>query len=749
VFPRLQQVASDGMYYTQQDIRTIIQYAGQRGIRIVPEFVVPAHTTAILTAYPELASVPRNYQLQRYFVVFDPVMDPTNEKVYAFLDKLFTEMASLFPDKYFHIGGDENTGKDWEMTPHIRAFMKDHGMKNFMDLQTYFNKRIQPILRKNGKIMTGWDEIWQPGVPKDIVIQSWRGKEPFYESVKSGYKAILSNGYYIDLIQPASFHYLNDPVPDSIHLTGQEMKNVLGGEATMWSELVSTETVDSRIWPRTAAIAERLWSPASVKDTDDMYRRLDLISLQLEYLGLRHELHQQAMLRRLAGGRDIKALQTLVDVLEPLKIYQRNQGDTMYTVFSPLTKLADAAVPDQPLPRIFNKEVEEFLQHPTSLLESAIMERLIIWKDNDTAFRRLLAHSPVLQEAAPLSENLSALAGAGLEAMRSLHGRVQVPPEWMRQCKAITDHAKLQSGRCELQVVNPIYSLILRAGQSNPNPTGQATGFWQEYHEAYPVGATPDENEVRGIAADPQSNIWIATAAGVFLKKQGDSKWLPCLAAGGKRGPAYAVVADRRGVIYAGAWNGLFRGANGVMVEVPGTEGPISVLCSAAEGIYALGPRGVWLFDGQRLVRKNYPIPKSIRSAVSDEAGGIWIASDVGLYHCNGEGVTCYQGPAFLLSAGLRGLAINDDHRLWAGGLGGVSILADGKKQKEITPREGCPSIYVNCVRRSPDGVMWVGTRVGVVRYYPDGTHSLRFSRRWLLNDQVNDVAFDTAGNAW
>jgi len=127
VFPRLQQTASDGQYYTQQDIRGIIRYAAQRGIRVVPEFVVPAHTTAILTAYPELASVKRPYTLQRYFGVFDPVLDPTNEAVYTFLDKLFTEMAALFPDAYFHIGGDENTGKDWQTPPTSRPSCRPTG----------------------------------------------------------------------------------------------------------------------------------------------------------------------------------------------------------------------------------------------------------------------------------------------------------------------------------------------------------------------------------------------------------------------------------------------------------------------------------------------------------------------------------------------------------------------------------------------------------------------------------------------
>ena len=465
VFPRLQQVASDGLYYTQQDIRDIIGYAGQRGIRIVPEFVVPAHTTAILTAYPELASVKRKYTLQRYFGVFDPVLDPTNEKVYVFLDKLFTEMAALFPDTYFHIGGDENTGKDWEQTPSIRAFMAARGMKTFMDLQTYFNQRIQPILRKNGKIMMGWDEILQPGVPKDIVIQSWRGNEAFYKSVRQGYRAILSYGYYIDLIQPASYHYQNDPIPDSISLTAAETKNILGGEATMWSELVDPATVDSRIWPRTAAIAERLWSPRPVKDTDDMYRRLDIVSLQLEALGLRHESYKPVFLRRLAGGWETRPLEILVEVLEPLKIYERNQGDTMYSVFSPLTKLADVATPDQRVPRIFNRQVRDWIAHPSRELEAQILQQLTLWKDNDTALRKLLARSPVLQEAAPLSASLSALAAAGIEAMQHIHEHTQAGSDWLHRQLAIAEHAKEQSGRCELQIVGSIQQLINLAAQ--------------------------------------------------------------------------------------------------------------------------------------------------------------------------------------------------------------------------------------------------------------------------------------------
>jgi len=464
LFPRLNQVASEGKYFSQDDIREIVAYAGQRGIRIVPEFVVPAHTTAILTAFPELASVHREYTPERYFGVFDPVLDPTNEKVYEFLDKLFGEMMALFPDKYFHIGGDENTGKDWEHSPHIKAFMKANDMNTYMDLQTHFNKRILPIITKNNKVMIGWDEILQPGVPKTIIIQSWRGKEAFFQSVRSGYQAILSNGYYIDLIQPASFHYMTDPLPREIDLTPDEVKRVLGGEATMWSEHVTPETVDSRIWPRTAAIAERLWSPNEVEDTKDMYRRLEYISLYLDGLGLRHLSYKPPFLRRLCGSVDTKSLETLVNVIEPLKIYERNQGDTMYTVFSPYTKLADVATPDQDVPRKFNILVDSFLLTKSRNLALRIQEQLTIWKNNNTALLPVIKQSPVLNEAKLLSANLSKAASAGLEALAFIGQRAVAGQDWVKDKMVVMEKSKEQSGRCELQVVVPIRKLIAAAG---------------------------------------------------------------------------------------------------------------------------------------------------------------------------------------------------------------------------------------------------------------------------------------------
>ena len=161
-FPRLQQLSSDGKYYTQAEIRDVIEYARDRGIRVVPEFDMPGHTTSWFAAYPELASGPGPYQIERKWGVFDPAMDPSRETTYTFLDSFIGEMAALFPDAYFHIGGDEVNGKQWNKNASIQAFMRKHHFKSNGDLQAYFNGRLEEIVKKHGKIMTGWDEISRP-----------------------------------------------------------------------------------------------------------------------------------------------------------------------------------------------------------------------------------------------------------------------------------------------------------------------------------------------------------------------------------------------------------------------------------------------------------------------------------------------------------------------------------------------------------------------------------------------------------
>src|SRR5688572_22819019 len=212
-FPELHQQGSDGLFYTQNEVREIIRYAADRGIRVMPEFDMPGHATSWLVSHPEIGSAPGPYTIERRPGIFDPTLDPTNEKTYKLLEPFFAEMSALFPDAYMHIGGDENEGKQWTANPRIQAFMKQKGIKDNHELQTYFNTRILKFLQNNGKIMMEWDEIFQPSLPKDVVIHSWRGQKALADAAKQGYQGVLSNGYYIDLAFPASQHYVVDPLP--------------------------------------------------------------------------------------------------------------------------------------------------------------------------------------------------------------------------------------------------------------------------------------------------------------------------------------------------------------------------------------------------------------------------------------------------------------------------------------------------------------------------------------------------------
>src|SRR5207245_5557125 len=153
-FPKLHQLGSDGLYYTQDEVHELIAYARDRGIRVIPEFDMPGHSTSWFVGYPELASAPGPYQIERKWGVFDAAMDPTQDRPYKFLDQFSGEMAALFPDQYFHIGGDEVNGKQWDANPKIQEFRRSHGMKSNQDLQAYFNKRVQAIVSKQKKTMS-------------------------------------------------------------------------------------------------------------------------------------------------------------------------------------------------------------------------------------------------------------------------------------------------------------------------------------------------------------------------------------------------------------------------------------------------------------------------------------------------------------------------------------------------------------------------------------------------------------------
>jgi hexosaminidase len=466
-FPKLHELGSDNLYYTQDEIRDLIAYARDRGIRVVPEFDMPGHSTAWFVGHPELASGKGPYEIERRWGVFDPAMDPTNEKVYKFLDDLIGEMARIFPDHYFHIGGDEVNGKEWDANPKIQAFMKAHGMKNNEALQAYFSGRVQKLVTKHGKTVVGWDEVLVPGVPKDIVIQSWRGQASLAQAAKQGYRGILSNGYYLDLGWSAARHYAVDPMSgDAANLSAEEKQRILGGESCMWAEYVSPENVDSRIWPRNAAIAERLWSPQEVADPASMYARLDFVSTRLEWLGLTHRTAWRHMLQRLAGSasdEEFAALRTLTDVIEPVKDYTRERtAPAVPTSGTPMNRVVDAVPLESDAGRRFNDRVEQFLAaacHDRAV-EAGLRAQLTIWRDNDAILQVLAQRSFLVKEVAANSQDLSALGATGLAALDAIAKGQPAPDSWKAQQLAILEQVKKPKAQLLLIPAPAVQKLI-------------------------------------------------------------------------------------------------------------------------------------------------------------------------------------------------------------------------------------------------------------------------------------------------
>lgn len=504
-FPKLHEMGSQDKYYSQEDIKEIIAYAADRNIRVIPEFDVPGHTTAWFVGHPELASAPGPYVLDSVYGILDPVMDPTREEVYDFLDEFIGEMAKLFPDEYLHIGGDEVKAKQWNESNTIQQFMKENNIADAHELQVHFNIRLQKILRKHGKQMAGWDEIIHPDLPKEgIAVQSWRTQKSLWEAARGGNKAILSAGYYLDHKQPSSFHYGIDPTEikggvtieidstnwkawecklyvqeneidgflyifgegtenvrgimdmmgnssdfkdikvgknsysfinktsfgeidvnlktegDSINgemmlsiitidlkgtqvggsnmdgghilpkfekiqpLTPEEETNILGGEACMWSEVADNQNIDSRIWPRTSVIAEKLWSPKVLtKNEDDMYRRLMVVDKQLEAIGMEHAQSSETLIHEMVPEKYVDPLRNLVNVLEEVKMYNRMAmyGGSL-TVNTPLNRIVDASRPESFTAYKFNKDVDLFIETGDEDAKQRLQNQLKVWSEN-------------------------------------------------------------------------------------------------------------------------------------------------------------------------------------------------------------------------------------------------------------------------------------------------------------------------------------------------------------------------------
>jgi len=471
-YPKLQTLGSDGDYYTHEQITDVVAYARDRGIRVVPEFDMPGHSTTWFIGYPQFASIPGTYDIVRTYGVGDASFDPTHPGTYQFIDRFIGEMAPLFPDEYWHVGGDEVTDKHWNQSPTVRAYKRAHKIRTNDQLQAIFNRRLTTILTKYKKRMIGWDEILQPGLPKTSVIQSWRADRYVDRATALGYHAVQSAPYYLDYIKTAEEHYLADISPPWNGSTPERAKLVLGGEACMWTEHANAETIDSRIWPRLGVIAERFWSPVEVNNLDDMYRRMNALDAQLLEYNIGRAPHIQHMVQRMTPDERVRhATEAMLEAVAPPTFSERIRGQGT-TQLTPLVHMIDAAVPD-PWGRWETIRLVNILA-PGTFLEAFgggehpgagdARERLSAmftrWRNALPAIRDGAATSPFLAEGVTTAEALARASEIGEEALGYVGTGSRPPQGWAEPL--LVELADLEKPRnlLRLQIVDAVRRLV-------------------------------------------------------------------------------------------------------------------------------------------------------------------------------------------------------------------------------------------------------------------------------------------------
>jgi len=295
-----------------------------------------------------------------------------------------------------------------------------------------------------------------PGVSKNIVIHSWRGAESLAAAAKQGYRGILSNGYYIDLGWSAARHYAVDPMAGAAaNLTPEEKTRILGGEATMWSEYVNWENIDSRIWPRTAANAERYWSPQGTTDVASMYARMEAESSRLEWLGLTHRIYQRLMVQRMADSTsdgEMDALFALTEALEPVKDYNReNSPGEEPTSLKPLNRVVDAVHPESEVSRRFSVSVDQFVDGSCKDGGKAaeLRAQLSQWVDIDGHIQTLAQHSVLVKDAVPASAALSQASELALTALQRINQGLPLPDSLKTQQTDALNAFELQAHKSQ------------------------------------------------------------------------------------------------------------------------------------------------------------------------------------------------------------------------------------------------------------------------------------------------------------
>jgi hexosaminidase len=357
---------NNGGFYTQDDIRELVKYAKERFVDILPEIDCPGHSLAAIASYPELSCSPgsENYRVNSgekvmvwpkgggFYGLVDNTLCPANEKVYPFLDKVFTELAALFPFGYIHVGGDECARNFWEKSDAIKQLMQKEGLKSLDEVQSYFEKRVEKIVESKGKKVIGWDEILEGGLAPNAVVMSWRGIKGGIQAARLGHEVVMSptTFVYLDymqgdaIIEPPVYATLRlktvysfEPVPDSV-----DARLVKGGQANLWTEQVyNTRHLQYMIWPRALAVAECLWSPKDKKDWSSFARRTEANfgRMDIEQVKYARSMFDPIFTARkdssVAGGDSLRVeLSTEVEGLDIHYSFDNSNPDSFYPLYS-------------------------------------------------------------------------------------------------------------------------------------------------------------------------------------------------------------------------------------------------------------------------------------------------------------------------------------------------------------------------------------------------------------------------------
>lgn len=579
-YPKLTQLASDGLFYTADQMREVVRYAAGRGIRVVPEIDMPGHASAIAVAYPELMSAPGPYSMERHWGVLKPVLDPTREATWAFVEAMVSELAAIFPDPYLHIGGDEVDDTQWKENAAIQRFMRDNKLADSHALQAWFNRQLETILEKHHRRMVGWDEIFHPDLPKSILIQSWQGQDALGQVAQSGYKGILSTGFYLDQPQSTAYHYRNEIVPQGLNgvdkigdndsaqswsfsmprlkgspvtgsftlvkgdtgwrgfidfkgksrravqdidwrddnqvtftvdtwmgetrpvvtvnndtlsgyfllgnarypIVGQRLvavpegiqpvvpdaanqANLLGGEAALWAENVVAPVLDIKLWPRSFAVAERLWSAQDVKDVDNMYTRLQAIdSWSTVSAGLQQHTQQQVQFTRLANSTDTLPLEILAQAIEPAQYYTRQHLKFQagnYHQFEPLNRFADALNAESDTVRQMNRWADRLVSDAEDSESAGALRHVFTrWQNNTSDALALSENNYQLKAMKPVIQQVDKLAATGIRLTDLVARQGTLDDNEIASIQKELDNAARIQDEVVIAAVSPLETLL-------------------------------------------------------------------------------------------------------------------------------------------------------------------------------------------------------------------------------------------------------------------------------------------------